>query len=66
MRGVGGAAVVADDQLDLAAGDRVAVLRHVKLQRRLQLPADGVEAGAGDRHADADFKNAVGGSGTGE
>ena len=54
---VGNAAVVPHDQLDLAAGDRVTVLLHVKLDRGRELPADGVEAGAGHRHAHADFED---------
>ena len=46
---VGDAAVVAHDELDLSPGDHVAVLLHVKLDRGLQLSADGVEARPGQR-----------------
>src|SRR6202043_1273577 len=60
---VGNAAVVAHDQFDLAPGHRVAVLLHVKLDRGLELAADRGEAGAGHRHAHADFQNRIGGHG---
>ena len=63
---IGDAAVIADDQLNLAAGHSVAVLLHIKLQRGLQLSAPGAEAGAGQWHADADFERRVSGRGTGK
>jgi hypothetical protein len=57
---VSNAAIIANGDLDLAAGDAVAVLRHVEFQRRLQLTPNGIEASAGQRHADADFQRSMG------
>ena len=60
-RGVGHGGVVLDDHLDLAAGDRVAVLRHVELDRRVDLPAGGGLL-AGHRQDQADLDRAGVGS----
>ena len=51
---VGNAAVVPDDQLDLLAGDGVAVLRHVELGAVRDLAADGA-LHAGHRNDDPDL-----------
>ena len=55
----GDAGVVLDDQLDLAAGDGVAVLRHVELDRGLDLPAGGGRL-AGHRQDQADLEGLAG------
>src|ERR1051326_597446 len=60
---IGDAAVVVHDQLDLAAGHRVAVLLHVELDRGGELAADGGKTGTGHRHADAHFQRRVGSGG---
>ncbi len=57
---VGDAAVVAHDDVELAPGDDVAVLRNVKLEGGCELPADGVEPRPGQRQADAHLENLFG------
>ena len=52
---VGHAGVVLEDQLDLASGDRVAVLRQVEPGAGLDLPAGGGER-AGHRQDQADLQ----------
>ena len=51
---VGDAGVVLDDQLDLLARDRIALLLHVQLRRRLDLPARRGER-PGHRQDEADL-----------
>ena len=63
MRRVGDAGVVADDQLDLAAGDGVAVLLHIDLECAGQFAADGGKARAGQWQTAADLERGVGGDG---
>ena len=58
---VGDAAIVTNDELELTPGDVGTVLLDVKLERARELPADGVEAGPGQRNADAHFQDIVGG-----
>ena len=63
---VGNTAIIPDRDLNLPAGDSVAVLLHVKLQRGLQLAAHRIEAGPGERHADSDLERRLRGRAAGE
>ena len=58
------AAVVADENLDLLAGHRVAVLRHVELDAGDDLLAGGADR-AGHRHDEADLDRVLGGGAAG-
>jgi hypothetical protein len=58
---VGNAAIVAHGELDAPPGNADAVLRNVELERPRELPADGVEAGAGQRNAYTHLENVVSG-----
>ena len=57
---VGNTAVVAHGEFELAPGDNFAVLRNVKLERRCELPTDGVEPGPRQREADAHLEDIFG------
>jgi hypothetical protein len=63
---VGNAGIVAQDNFELSASDRVAILLNVKLDRRSQLPPDGVESGPCHGKTDPHFENFLSISGTGE
>ena len=61
---VGHAAIISDDQLDLLAGDHVAVLRHVELDRGDHFLPGGADR-PGHRHDEADLDGVLGGGGAG-
>ena len=58
--GVGDAGVVLEDQLDLLAGDHVAVLLDIEPRAGVGLTAGGIEAGAGHGEAHADLDDVLG------
>ncbi len=64
-RVVGDAGVVAQDQLDLLAGDHVAVLLDVEPRAGRGLPAGGIETGAGHGEAHADLDHLLRGRAAG-
>ena len=61
---VGDAAVVPDDELDLLAGDRVAMLRHVELDGGGDFLPGGAHR-AGHRQDEADLDGVLGGGAAG-